>query len=220
MTTVPPNIVVHHRDVATHWSDALASILSAEERHRAQGYRREDDRRRFVTGRHLLRTTMAAFVDRDAAAVEVVIDDFGRPLVRDAPSFSLSHAGRYVVLAIAGIGRSSPPLSVGVDIERVRDDIDPIALARQVLSPLESEILYAAQDRIATFFRLWTLKEALLKAAGRGLLVDPRTITIDLGHDRPGIASAPAGLALRGCDILPAFPGYAAAIAWAGPARA
>lgn len=211
MTAIPEGIAIHRRDLATQWCDTWWMPLSPGERDRADRYRRDDDRRRSVAGRHLIRTTLAPLLACAASAVPIAIDRHGRPVVDGAPAFSLSHAGDQVALAVAPVGVA---LTVGIDIEVVRDDIDPLALGRRVFAGAELTALQSAGDRIALFFRLWTIKEALLKAAGRGLSIDPRTVRIDAESDPPAIVDAPAALGLRGCVVLPCPPGYAAALAW------
>lgn len=211
MTAIPDGIAIHRRDLATQWCDTWWMPLSPGERDRADRYRRDDDRRRFVAGRHLIRTTLASLLACPAAAVPIAIDRHGRPGVDGAPAFSLSHAGDQVVLAVAPVGVA---LSVGIDIEMLRDDIDPLALGRRVFAGAELTALQSAGDRIALFFRLWTIKEALLKAAGRGLLIDPRTVCVDVESDPPALIRAPAELDLRGCAVLPCPPGHAGAIGW------
>ena len=214
MTAALAGIAIHRCDLAADWREDGWLPLSPDERDRARRYVREDDRRRFVAGRHLIRTTIAPILGRTADAVAIVIDRYGRPGVTGAPSFSLTHAGDHVALAVAPCG--GPSIAVGIDIEAIRDDVDPLALARQVFADAELAILHGADDRIAMFFRLWTIKEALLKAAGKGLLIDPRTLCIDARSNTPSIVYAPSYLGVRGCAVLPAPHGYAAAVAWCG----
>lgn len=75
--------------------------------------------------------------------------------------FNLSHSGACVAVAV---GRAD----VGVDIERHRHLEDAQALARLVFHPREQRWWGDQGHSMPAFFRLWTLKEALLKAAGCG----------------------------------------------------
>ncbi len=61
---------------------------------------------------------------------------------------------------------------VGVDVERVRPRPRALALARSRLHPKEADALAAVPDaeRDEAFARLWTAKEAVLKARGTGLV--------------------------------------------------
>ena len=83
-------------------------------------------------------------------------------------------------------------VEVGVDVEDPARDVSGWALWPHVLSPTEVARLPRAQyDRNAEVLRLWVAKEAILKAAGSGLAVDPRSVELD-AHGR--VAALPAAL--------------------------
>ncbi|WP_112243097.1 4'-phosphopantetheinyl transferase family protein [Kribbella monticola] len=85
----------------------------------------------------------------------------GRPVI-DGLSVSISHARGLVAVAA---GRCGP---VGVDVESRRDfEID--GMARRWFDPAEVTWLYRQSDPLEAFLRLWTAKEAVGKALGRGL---------------------------------------------------
>ncbi|HEU5354495.1 MAG TPA: 4'-phosphopantetheinyl transferase superfamily protein [Actinocrinis sp.] len=89
----------------------------------------------------------------------------GRPVVRGARvEVSVSH-GRGVIAAAA-----SATAPVGVDVEVLRP-LPVEMLARRWLRPDETEWIdrRAPAERSAAFLWLWTQKEAVGKAAGRGL---------------------------------------------------
>lgn len=96
----------------------------------------------------------------------------GKPaLAAGTPSFNLSHGGDLVVLATS-------ETDVGVDVERIPCALGPMerSAARRVFAPDERDALDRADDNEAPdlFARLWTAKEAVLKALGSGFDVDPR----------------------------------------------
>jgi 4'-phosphopantetheinyl transferase len=70
---------------------------------------------------------------------------------------------------------------VGVDVERVRELPDLEALAKRCFSAGEWDRFrqLGSEERGRWFFRLWTRKEAVLKAMGTGLLVEPSRVTVD-----------------------------------------
>ncbi|HEY0215518.1 MAG TPA: 4'-phosphopantetheinyl transferase superfamily protein [Cellulomonas sp.] len=102
----------------------------------------------------------------------------GVPRVRRAdggpvPHLSLSRAPDLVVVAVAPVG------PVGVDVERT--DADPRASTTAVaLAP--GEPVAAGPDG---WLRTWVRKEAVLKAAGTGLAVDPRSFRVSDDAGRP-----------------------------------
>ena len=103
---------------------------------------------------------------RHATDVRIVRDGWGRPRFDDPslPDFNISHSGGFVAVAL-GDGQ------VGIDLQTVNTDFDPIPLAERFFSPEESASIKQATkaERPDLFFALWTRKEALGKALGRGL---------------------------------------------------
>jgi 4'-phosphopantetheinyl transferase len=80
-----------------------------------------------------------------------------------------------VLVAIASAG------DVGVDVEVLGRDITDWELVEQALTKGERDRLQALPDgeRTESFLRSWTRKEAILKAAGTGLGIDPRLVELD-----------------------------------------
>src|SRR5262249_27579833 len=83
----------------------------------------------------------------------------------DGLTFNLTHADGLVVWAFA---RDRP---VGIDTEFVRQTADEAQVVADFFSRDEQEAYRAlpASERARAFFRAWTRKEAVLKAAGVGL---------------------------------------------------
>ena len=111
--------------------------------------------------------------------------------------FNLSHSGN---LALCAVRLDAP---VGVDVEYLDPSIDICQLLEECCTPQEASSLGAlpSQARFLSFFRLWTRKEAYLKATGQGLSVPLCDVDLDAHGSRWHVQ-----------DLDPA-PGYAAAIA-------
>ncbi|MBT8103728.1 MAG: 4'-phosphopantetheinyl transferase superfamily protein [Gammaproteobacteria bacterium] len=105
-------------------------------------------------------------------------DSMGRPYLSDYPEFdfNLSHTdGMSAVAVTRGV--------VGVDIERLRDDIDAINVAGRVLSAREcATVLADVLPSKTPFFDYWTLKEAYAKAVGLGVRIPFKKIDVLLGQ--------------------------------------
>ncbi|MFE1413560.1 4'-phosphopantetheinyl transferase family protein [Streptomyces sp. NPDC058746] len=174
---------------------SYASVLDADELHRASTYVRPLDRERFLAGRWALRRLLGAHLGRPPREIELVREDcpgcggpHGRPAVPGAPlHFSLSYAADRVLLAFA----RTP---VGADIEAVAA---PRAAATawprdmaDCLHPGERAELtaLAPEDRPTAFTRCWTRKEAYLKGTGAGLADGVDHIFLGCG---PGPARPP-----------------------------
>jgi 4'-phosphopantetheinyl transferase len=152
-------------------------LLTGEERERTRRFRRAADAASFAAGRVLVRLALADRVG--AAPGELVFDTWcelhasphGKPRLV-APEaeldFSLSRAGARLLLAIA----TAP---VGVDVERRDRDVEAgvarIAFADDERAELEDAGLDA-------FLACWTRKEAVLKALGHGLALDPKSVSV------------------------------------------
>lgn len=188
--------------------------LSAAELRRAASFARPADRAAYATAHTALRQLLGGYLDRPPAALAFVREPcpgcagpHGRPAVIQAGGgpplhFSLAHSRGLIAVAVA-------PRVIGVDVERLPSPETVEACAR-ALHPGEQAELAAAPpgERRAHFGRLWTRKEAYLKALGTGLSRHPRTDY--LGSD---LSRRPARWAVLD---LPAGPEHAAAIAVPG----
>ncbi|WP_109124656.1 4'-phosphopantetheinyl transferase superfamily protein [Dyella sp. C11] len=120
-------------------------------------------------GRAPLLSMLGAYLGIPAANVELEASEHGRPSLagsqRDALSFNWSHSHDQALIAIA---RGVVP---GVDLERLRPHPKAVPIARRYFSPDETTALESLPDgqRDRAFLELWTAKEAVLKALGRGL---------------------------------------------------
>ena len=99
-----------------------------------------------------------------------------RPAGAAAAGFSLSRSRTAVVVALSG---SAQP--VGVDIEDLQGAEAPSVAELGIVCTVPERSLLEAQgptDRTALWRLLWTRKEAVLKADGRGLQLDPNRVTV------------------------------------------
>lgn len=105
----------------------------------------------------------------------------GRPTVAgddrisDRISFSLSHSGSFAVIALA-----DGAVRIGVDVEQVKPRRRLGALAARVLNDEEYAAWLALEEggdeRLRSFLRAWTTKEAYLKALGIGIATRLRDV--------------------------------------------
>jgi 4'-phosphopantetheinyl transferase len=146
--------------------------LDKEERHRAARLVREEDQQRYVLAHGGLRAVLSRYLEIDPARVELSRNEAGKPFVKrelqgqPAITFNMSHAQGRALIAV------SEGQEVGVDLERIRLDIEAARLSERYFAPSEhAMIMQSTQEkRAARFFRFWVAKEAVLKAQGVGLL--------------------------------------------------
>lgn len=196
----------------------LERHLAADERERAARFHRSIDRERFIAARGLLREVLAARLGIAPAAVGFDPADGGKPRLADRDTdlrFNASRSGERAAFALA-VARE-----VGVDVERVRDELDIEAVARRALSPgeLRDWLQLPEHRRPAAFFAAWARKEAYAKARGEGLALRLGGIEATPSPERPDrvrvVGPGHEGGPWEACD-LDAGPGYAAAVAAEG----
>jgi 4'-phosphopantetheinyl transferase len=148
----------------------LATILSPDERARAERFYFELHRNRFIVSRGGLRTILGRYLNIKPDRVEFEYSSRGKPKLADSCGaeqlrFNVSHSQD---LALYGF---SCDRAIGVDLEYLRAIDDVQKIAQRFFSTQESAIIDSLpeDERIAAFFRGWTAKEAYLKATGDGL---------------------------------------------------
>ena len=150
---------------------SMIPLLAADERSRAERFRFDHHRHRYIAARETLRRLLAAYADIVPEDVVFRYGPRGKPAV-DAPAvacaidFNVSHRGDYALYAFCRWRE------LGVDIEFMHEVPQALAIGRKHFTPEESCVLQAADaaGRVQEcFFRLWTRKEAVIKAVGTGL---------------------------------------------------
>jgi len=161
--------------------EGLRRILDESERKRADRFRIEAARRRFIGARAFLRSVLGRAVGVDAEDITFSFGKYGKPgLASGGPYFNATDSGDVVVVALASA-------EIGVDVEVVRRLDRVERLARRVCTEREIEALEKVSnaDRHAALLRLWTCKEAGLKAIGTGLSGGMRNVEVDLEPGQP-----------------------------------
>ncbi|TWU45555.1 4'-phosphopantetheinyl transferase sfp [Novipirellula aureliae] len=148
--------------------------LSGEERQRAGHFRVATSRNQHIIGRGMVRHLLGHFACSppiEPRSIELSVLQHGKPFVKHPStlthSFNVSHTDG---LVLCGIGSQDHHL-LGVDVERLERRTDT-ELADRYFSPPEVEYVRSFADgesRRHAFLRVWTLKEAFIKAIGTGL---------------------------------------------------
>ena len=228
--TPPPTALALDRDEVHVWRvdvgsayacrDLLWSFLTGDERLKAVDFLFEDDRKRFVVSRGVVRALLGGYLRRHPGSLSFGYNPYGKPFLAGdfGIGFSTSHSRGLVLLAFAR-GRD-----VGVDIERVRADLGVEGIAACCFTPREIATLHSLPTRLRekAFFACWSRKEALAKAEGKGLALPLSRFEVTLIPGEPamlldanGGPLEPARWTLR--ELAPG-PGYVAALAVEGHA--
>jgi len=136
--------------------------VSEEEYIRAESTSSTAARQAFLAGRRLVRNVLSRWLSMDPVNLQIRLSSEGRPyLVGDSvPFFSITHSGDLVMVAFSGE-------EIGADLE-IERQLDSVALASRFFSDQEA-LLIKDENNEETFFRLWTCREAAIKADGRGM---------------------------------------------------
>ena len=161
--------------------EALYPALSSGEREQHRRFHFEKDRNTYLLAHVLLRRVLSRYGDRPPNAWDFVPGSHGKPSIvdpgREDLRFSLTHTAGLVACAARRHGE------VGVDAERIDRACDFLAIARSMFAPAEVTQLENSRAEIQRdlFFRIWTSKEAYVKALGLGLSASLKDFSIEAG---------------------------------------
>lgn len=176
---------------------------------------------RHVAQSPLLLALLAAYAGRSAAELCIERGEHGKPYLRNSTlEFNLSHSGTALLL---GLSQHQP---LGVDIEALQRDRPVLDLAHRWFSASEAASLDALPESLHQlgFRRLWSCKEAVLKAYGRGIGYGLEQVAFDLDSKANVAAIGKIGGAAESAAwqvaSLTLQEGVTGALAWCGAARA
>jgi 4'-phosphopantetheinyl transferase len=157
--------------------ERLRRLLSPAEIGRAGRFRVERAERRFIAARAALRMVLGRATGTDPAEIEFDFGEHGKPHLPGGPCFNASDSGDFIAVALATV-------EVGIDIENARTLRRSDRLAQRVCTPLELDSLrnIPKDERDHRLLRLWTCKEAALKAVGVGLPGGARNVEVDFSN--------------------------------------
>lgn len=209
-------IVLHGADLDAPGLQDV-SAFTDDERARAARYRAGPVRARFIAGRCFLRRALAQALGASPSAVRLHVGPHGKPSVVGL-HFNLSHSEGRALLALC----ATHP--VGIDLEVLRE-VEALQLAAAQFAPAELEALAALEgaERRLAFFRVWTRKEAVLKATGLGISTALDRLVVSAGATArvlslsPPLMGSPADWSL---EELHPFPDFVAAVACPSPGAA
>lgn len=160
-------------DLSKEKFEYFLTFVSDKEKEKILKYRRYEDSVRSLYGKLILKNILR--LDK----VQLKYNKWGKPeLTNSETYFNISHSGEWVVVGIA----ANP---IGVDIQKV-DEID-LSIAKSCFSKSENKYIFSLHpyERKDAFFKLWTLKEAFIKAKGIGLYMPLNSFTIEILNNQP-----------------------------------
>jgi 4'-phosphopantetheinyl transferase len=201
--------------------DQLASTLAPEEKERANRFKFEQLRNRYIAGRGALRAILAQYVGTNPSRMHFAYLQNGKPVLGSdfataGIHFNLTHTGDLALIAITRLGL------IGVDVEYVRPIKNADELVARFFSKREDELFQkvSEEQKPVAFFNLWTRKEALLKATGEGITRSLSLVEVSFLPGEParliaisGDAKAANAWVLKALALAKGFAG-AVAVCW------
>lgn len=196
----------------------LWDSLSDDEQARADRYKIERIRRRFIAARGQLRAILSKYLATTPEQIEFRYQSLGKPYLappwsESSLQFNLSDSHE---MALCGITVGN---ELGTDVERIRDVQNFNELARRYFA--KSEIVQLERmelgNRLLGFFNCWTRKEAYLKAVGSGLSFPLNKLEVTVAPGQPARLLTLNGSRREALgwhmDAIVPVPGYVAALA-------
>lgn len=155
-------------DNYVNYSDLLNNcipILSCSERDRLNRFWFLKDKLNFLIGRIILKNVLSP---KNPLDLDFVSNNYGKLQLKDLKNkkykfFNVSHTDNMVVVMF------SHENEVGVDVEQIQC-IDIKGLSYYCASEHEKERIFSSKNKVQEFYKVWTTKEAYLKAIGLGLV--------------------------------------------------
>jgi 4'-phosphopantetheinyl transferase len=206
-----------YEDLDRHFR-ILSGVISPEERHTATTFRNSADAKKYILRHGVLRIILGDYTHQDPELVSLVKGKNGKPELDPQGTyadvfFNLSHTSEKILIGVTKKRR------IGVDIVKMDPAYTFHDSAEYILTPAEKAFMRRIEPalRYQVFFRIWAIKEAILKATGGTLALMKNT---DLSEIIPDILFSP-GNSMKYLETHPPFfiwqftsaPGHYGAIA-------
>jgi len=131
-------------------------------------YKFKEDRYRTLLGKIILLNYLKKY-KFDLSDIE--LDRYKKPYIKNSNlNFNISHSGKYVLCAFCN------SYKIGIDIEECKEiNLNDF---KQILQKKEFNQIQNSKSPISKFYTIWTIKEAVLKADGKGLINNPQKVNI------------------------------------------
>ena len=159
----------------------LYSLLTTDEKERAERFYFKEDQYRFVCGRSVLKILISDFIDKSPSNIKFSYNKYGKPFIEyeDLGTnfyFNISHSFNKIYIAL------SNEYELGVDIEFVNSTNRFNSIAPSIMSSIELDYYdsLSMPEKKRFFYLAWVQKEAISKLYGKGLSLDFKNIKVIL----------------------------------------
>lgn len=142
----------------------LSALLQPGELARAKRYFREEDRNRFLIARTILRILIGNYLKQHPAMIQFNLGINNKPDLGEGTGWhvNVSHSDKWVLVAVSRA-------TVGIDVERVNEKFQFLDVLTQSFNADEQWVIKNGPNDQELFYRLWTRKEAVVKATAKGI---------------------------------------------------
>jgi len=163
--------------------ERFRSILSDEEKERADRFRFEALSHAFIVAHAALRCLLGNYLNLDPESIRFRYGPKGKPAL-SPPSrleFNMTHSGN-----VAGFAFTEG-CQLGLDLEQIEPLNELESIARSFFCTEEYQELTSLppESRVRAFFLCWTRKEAYIKATGDGLAAPLHEFRVTLNPTEP-----------------------------------
>ena len=161
--------------------DSYLKKLPIEVKEYILKFQKQNDKLRVLCGKLLLQKALEG-IGKAYLINAIQFDQYKRPFVSKDVDFNISHSGKYVVCSLSTTSEISSGEAlisvnrIGIDIEKKRavqyDEFE------RVFTADELQLIKEDQNPTDKFFEFWTMKEAVMKADGRGFHLSPASFTV------------------------------------------
>jgi len=162
--------IANINDISNQTYQNFLLKLPKEVEQKVLAYHQIEDRKRTLLGKMILldylekHTTLTLF--------DIKHTKYHKPYIDNSNiNFNISHSGKYVVCAFSNSNTN------GIDIEEMSTNIN-LNDFKDFLLKSDFTMIDKSQNPLKTFYTIWTKKEALLKAEGKGLFNDIKKVQI------------------------------------------
>lgn len=161
--------------------ETLEAVISDEEHIRSERFHFDRDRQVYIAAHATCRGLLSYCLGGDPRSWRFSVEDHGKPELispADGPRMrvNISHTRGLAAVAL------TVDHDIGVDVEWLQRNAETDKLAKRVFAARECRTLAAVPQarKLETFLSFWTLKEAYVKAIGKGLSQPLDAFSFDL----------------------------------------
>jgi len=163
-------------DIVEEKIDKLCLFVSSENKYKIERFVHKKDKIRGLIGELLIKNIITEKLGVISKNIIFNKNPYGKPYLKDYQdfNFNIAHSGEFVVCAI-------DKQCIGIDIEKIRD-IEYKTIAEKFFAKKELDFILNADEKkqLSNFYEIWTLRESLLKADGRGLSIPLKSFSIEV----------------------------------------